>query len=55
MGGNEGGAVSRLSVLKTGAVGLASLGLWLTVGSSGGAGPAPAFAASRVGSGELFL
>lgn len=50
-GGNE-GPVSRLSLLKTGAAGLASLGLWFAAGSSGGAGPEAAFAAPRVGSGE---
>eukprot|EP00752_Nemacystus_decipiens_P004990 g4538.t1 len=49
-GGGSGGPVSRLSLLKTGAAGLASLGLWLAVGSSGG-GPEVAIAAQRVGSG----
>ncbi|CAM9491413.1 unnamed protein product [Scytosiphon promiscuus] len=47
-GGN--GPVSRNMLLKTGAAGLASLGLWFAAGSSEGRPPA-AVAAQRVGSG----
>eukprot|EP00903_Cladosiphon_okamuranus_P012509 g11713.t1 len=49
--GGNGGPVSRVSLLKTGAAGLASLGLWFAVGSSGGPGPEAVFAAPRIGSG----
>ncbi|CAM9118855.1 unnamed protein product [Ectocarpus sp. 4 AP-2014] len=44
------GPVSRQGLLKTGAAGLASVGLWFAAGSDAGR-PQAAFAAPRVGSG----